>query len=232
MDGNYYLSSSATLGVPVAPLRSNLNITAGLNYSSQPGFANGLKNVAYTTSPNGGATLSSNVSEKLDFTLNYRATYNLVKNTLEDRNNNNYFQHTASFSGTWITWQDITLRGSASYDQYRGLSDGYNQEYLRIDASLGKKFLKSKNAELRLSVYDLLNQAKSYNRNVTAEYIEDASSKILSRYFMLTFVYTLRSFGTPPQRNSDNQEGGGERRFRDGGGGRFPRDGSGRMPMM
>jgi hypothetical protein len=119
-----------------------------------------------------------------------------------------------------------TLRGAAAYSLYSGLSEGYNQEYLRIDASLGKKFLKGKNAELRISVYDLLNQAKSYNRSVTADYIEDSSSSILSRYFMLSFVYSLRNFSgqQPPRDNA--QEGDGERRRRDGGGrmrdGRFP----------
>ena len=226
MNGYYSLRSSATLGVPIALVRSNLNLTAGLSYTSQPGFANGLENIAKITAPSGGATLSSNVSEKLDFTLGYFVTYNVVKNTLPTTTDNSYRQHSANFSGTWITWQDITLRGAAAYSLYSGLSEGYNQEYLRIDASLGKKFLKGKNAELRISVYDLLNQAKSYNRSVTADYIEDSSSSILSRYFMLSFVYSLRNFSgqQPPRDNA--QEGDGERRRRDGGGrmrdGRFP----------
>ncbi len=224
MNGYYSLRTSATIGVPVALIRSNLNFTAALGYTSQPGFANGLKNIAYTTSPSGGATLSSNISEKLDFTLSYRATYNIVKNTLEERVDNSYFQHSANFSGTWITWKDITLRGTASYDQYRGLSENYNQEYLRIDASIGKKFLKNKNAELRFSVYDLLNQAKSYSRNVTAEYVEDAISNVLTRYYMLTLTYTLRNFGTPPSRENRDGE---RRNFREGGGGRPPGGGRG-----
>ncbi|MDR2938295.1 MAG: TonB-dependent receptor [Prevotellaceae bacterium] len=206
MNGYYSLRTSATVGFPLNQIKCNLNLTGALGFSRQPGFANGEKNVAYTTSPTGGATLSSNISEKIDFTVSYRATYNFVKNTLETSVNNNYFRHGASLSGTWITWNDITLRGSANYDQNLGLSEGYNQEYLRIDASVGKKFLKNKNAELRLAVYDLLNQSKNYNRNITAEYIEDVSSQVLSRYFMLSFVYTLRSFGTPPSR--EGREGG------------------------
>jgi hypothetical protein len=219
VNGYYGLSSSATLGVPIGFMRSNLNLTAELNFENQPGFVDGEKNTARTIMPIGGATLSSNISEKIDFTLSYRARYENVKNTLANNDNNNYFRHTANFSGTWVTWQDITLRGTATYEQDRRLSTDYNQEFLRIDASLGKKFLKSKNAELRLSVFDLLNQAKNYNRNVTAEYIEDSRSNILTRYFMLPFVYSLRNFRgqQPPRENA--QEGEGERRRREGGGG-------------
>jgi hypothetical protein len=219
MDGYYNLLSSATLGVPIniSGFKSNLNLNAGLGFSNRPGFVNGLKNTAKTTSPSGGATLSSNISEKIDFTLSHNASYDMVKNELVDRNDNE-FRHTANFSGTWVTWKDITLRSTAAYEQR--VSENSNLEFLRIDASLGKKFLKSKNAELRFSVYDILNQAKSYNRRVEAEYVEDSRNRILSRYFMLSFVYTLRNFGgqQPPQLDSNTPPGGERPRFPGGGG--------------
>jgi hypothetical protein len=65
-------------------------------------------------------------------------------------------------------------------------------------------------------VFDLLKQNRSITRNVTETYIEDAQNQVLQQYFMLTFTYTLRTFGTAPVRN-DNMRGnwGGDR----GGGG-------------
>jgi hypothetical protein len=223
VDGFWNTRAMATLGVPVGVVKSNMNLSAGFSYMRIPGFVNGASNIANTISPNAGAALSSNISEKVDFMLSYNATYNIVKNTLEEQNSN-YFKHNASFTGTWITWKGITLQGVANYEQYKGLSAGYDQEYLRLDASIGKKFLADNRAEIKFSVYDMLNQAKNYSRSVTESYIEDSGNRILSRYFMLSLVYSLRNFGTPPSRQNNNDTygpppGGGG--FRRGEGPRF-----------
>ena len=60
---------------------------------------------------------------------------------------------------------------------------------------IGKKFLKNKAAELKLSVFDLLKQNQSISRTVEANYIEDTQSQVLQQYFMLTFTYSLKNFG-------------------------------------
>jgi hypothetical protein len=62
---------------------------------------------------------------------------------------------------------------------------------------VGKKFLKNKQGELRLSVFDLLKQNQSIVRTVTDTYIEDVQNQVLQQYFMLTFSYKLKNFGTP-----------------------------------
>jgi hypothetical protein len=54
--------------------------------------------------------------------------------------------------------------------------------------------MEKKAAELKVSVFDLLNQNNSISRTVTETYIEDNVTRVLNRYFMLTFTYTLRKF--------------------------------------
>ena len=49
-------------------------------------------------------------------------------------------------------------------------------------------------AEVKLSVFDILNQNNSISRTVTETYIEDTRSNVLNRYFMLTFTYNIRKF--------------------------------------
>jgi hypothetical protein len=60
---------------------------------------------------------------------------------------------------------------------------------------VGLDLFKQKQATLKFSVYDLLNQNISVRRNITDTYIEDTQTIILHRYFMLKFIYNLRKFG-------------------------------------
>ena len=66
-------------------------------------------------------------------------------------------------------------------------------------------------------MFDLLKQNQSLVRTITGSYIEDAQSQVLQQYFMLTFTYKLKNFGTASARQ--NNQGG----FNRGGmGGGFP----------
>ena len=75
--------------------------------------------------------------------------------------------------------------------------------------------MKKQVGELKLSVFDLLRQNQSIVRTVTGNYIQDAQTQVLKQYFMLTFTYKLKNFGTI-KTNQFNREGGG-RQFRPGG---------------
>ena len=61
---------------------------------------------------------------------------------------------------------------------------------------------KKQQGELKLSVFDLLKQNRSIVRNVTDVYIEDVQNEVLRQYFMLTFTYNLRTFGTPASKGA------------------------------
>ncbi|MGL4364789.1 MAG: outer membrane beta-barrel protein, partial [Bacteroidales bacterium] len=207
LDGYWTARSVVNFGVPISPIKSNLNLNTSLNYSRQPGFVNGLENISNAYNLTGGLVLSSNISENVDFTVSYNATYNITQNSLQSKQNDTYFRHNANLKGDFIIWKGISLQVITAYDQYRGLAEGYNQEYVRLDASIGKKFLKGNRGELKFFVYDILNQNQSYGRSITESYIEDWSTNVLSRYFLLSFTYTLRNIGNAPKAKYDAPEG-------------------------
>jgi hypothetical protein len=73
-----------------------------------------------------------------------------------------------------------------------------------LNVGFAKQFLKNKAAELRLTVYDLLNQNVAIQRTVNENYVQDIQTKTLTRYVLLTFTYNLRSF----QGSQQNRRGG------------------------
>ena len=197
-----YISARSffTFGLPLKFIKSNLNWNAGLSYSNIPGLINKVSNISKAWSYNLGGVLSSNISQYIDFTVSYAANINKITNSIQPNLNNDYFTQTASFAGNFLTKAGWFIQMDVTNQYYKGLSSGFNQDYWLWNGSVGKKFLKGQNGELKLSVFDILQQNQSITRNTDATYIEDIQNQVLRQYFMLTFSYKLKNFGTAAAR--------------------------------
>jgi outer membrane receptor protein involved in Fe transport len=231
VDGSWNARSFIAYGKPIAPLKLNVNVNTGFNYVRSPGRINNVANFSNTYAISQGLVISSNVSEKLDFTVSYSGNYNIVRNTIQPKLNNNFYTSGISGRVNWIFGKGFVVQTDINNQSYRGLGEGYNRNFTLWNASVGKKFLKNNAGELKLTVFDILKQNNSINTNTTETYIQYVSSQVLTQYAMLTFTYTLRNFGKMPERNQDRRrdfEGGG---FPGGGrgqgGGGFPGGGGG-----
>jgi hypothetical protein len=194
LDGYRSISTFCTYGFPFDLIRTNVNLNLGFNYTRTPGLVNTVLNASnlYTYSP--GIVLGSNISENVDFTLSYTANFNRTKNTVRVQLDNNYYSHTAGIKFNSIFWDGIVFRNELNNTLYSGLGAGLDRNYVLWNVSIGKKLFANDRGELLLTVYDVLNQNRSQSRTVTETYIEDATTNVLKRYFMLTFTYNLRSF--------------------------------------
>jgi hypothetical protein len=219
LDGYMNLRSFVTFAVPVKFIKSNFNLNGGVTYSKLPGQINyqqsESKNYTYTL----GTVIASNVSQYVDFTVSYSANFSKVKNKFQPDLNNDYFSHVAGAQLNLLSKQGWFFQNDLNNQWYNGLTAGFNQNYWLWNMSAGKKFLKSRKAELKLSVFDLLKQNRSITRNVTESYIQDVRNEVLRQYFMLTFMYNLRNFGKgTPNNMRSNDNPNRERMFNNPGG--------------
>ena len=181
---------------------------------------NGGLNYARTPSVGGGLTLSSNISERLDFTVSSNTQFTRVSNTLRVTANNEYVNQTSSLRLSWVVGPGIAVKTDLSHQLYSGLTAGYNQNYVLWNASVGKKIFPNQRGEIQLYVYDLLKQNQAIQRTITEAYIEDQRTTVLQRYAMVVFTYNLRrGTGAPAL---DDRGPDGERRPNFGPGGRPP----------
>jgi uncharacterized membrane protein YgcG len=224
VDGSWNARTFLTYGKPVAPLKLNLNLTTGFNYVRAPGLINDISNFSNTYAMSQGLVVSSNISDKLDFTVSYSGNYNIVRNTIQPNLNNNYYTQGITGRVNWIFGKGFVFQTDINNQTYRGLGEGYNQTFTLWNASVGKKFLKNNAGELKLTVFDILKQNNSISTNVTETYIQNVSNRVLTQYAMLTFTYTLRNFGKMPvQDDNRRQFDRGEGDFQRGGDGMGPR---------
>jgi uncharacterized membrane protein YgcG len=200
LDGYRSLRSFLTFAVPMKFIKSNFNLNGGVTFSKLPGIINGLQNETDNTTYTAGAVIASNVSQYVDFTVSYSANFNNVKNQLQPASNDHYFQHVAGLQMNLLSKSGWFFQNDLNNQYYSGLSAGFNQDYWLWNMSAGKKILKDQKGELKLSVFDLLKQNRSITRDVTSEYIQDVQNQVLQQYFMLTFTYNLRNFGTAAAR--------------------------------
>ena len=194
-DYSYSLRTFVNAGLPIELIRCNLNLNTSFNFSLTPGQVNEVKNFSKSYSINQGAMINSNISEEIDFRLSYSPTYNITKNDKQPELNREYFVHNASAGIYWMFLERFFIKSDFGYYFNQGISKDLKREYYLWSGSLGVKLFENKSGELRFDTFDILDQNKSLNRVITESYIEDKSTIVLRRYFMLSFVYNLRMFG-------------------------------------
>lgn len=194
LDGYYNLRSFVTYGFPVTPIKSNLNIDFTANHTHTPGLINEEMNYANNSNTGIGLTLSSNISERVDFTISSRSNFNFVENTLQSASNSNYLNQKTKLKFGWVLGDGFVFRTDVTHDYYDGLAEDFDQNYVLWNLSVGKKIFKNDRGEISLTVFDLLNQNNALSRNITEVYTEDIQTNVLQQYAMLSFKYDLRHF--------------------------------------
>ena len=115
--------------------------------------------------------------------VNERSRYSLDPSANKDTWR--FVQHFDALYETLHGWE---FKTSLYYYHFRGYSAGYNDPYCFWDVNISKNI---KAFTLSLGVTDLLNQERSQQRSVSAEYIEDSYGLIMGRYAMFSVKWNF-----------------------------------------
>ena len=209
MDGFTSLRTQISYGFPVSAIKCNLNLSAGVNWSRTPSKIN--NELTYTNNMGYDAMLSlgSNISENVDFTIQWNGTFNDATQTMANLSGvrNQYFSHVASGTLKWVFWKGFTLTAAVNYNQYIGFTNNYNEDYLICNVYLGKKLFKNQLGEVLIGVNDILNQNTAFVRTVGSGYTQNSWNSVIGRYFTVQFNYNLRYFGKNASKDMSKYEG-------------------------
>lgn len=205
LDGYFSLRSFINYTFPIKKIKTNLSVNVSGNYNNVPGMINTNINYAKTATGGLGLVFSSNISEKFDFTLSSNSSYSQINNTLQTSSNTTYLTQQSKLKLTANPWKGLVLQSEYTNTYYSGLTSAFNQSISLWNAGIGYKFLKDKQAELRVTVYDILNQNNSISRTNTDSYIQDSQTNVLNRYYMLTFTYNFKKYFAKKEVNASEK---------------------------
>src|SRR5205823_2485832 len=171
--------------------KTNLNLSTNLTHNQGTSFINRQSNRATNWLIGQGATISSNFTEKLDLNLSGNINWQSAKYSLQPQQNTTFLNQTVTLDVYYQLPLNFTFSTNVYFNHYGGSSANYDQSYTLWNATLARQLFKQKQGELRFQAFDLLNQNQSIVRNVTDTYTEEVRSRVLNRYFMISFVYNL-----------------------------------------
>ncbi|PZX57993.1 TonB-dependent receptor [Algoriphagus chordae] len=198
LDGNFSSRMFMTYGAPIKGIKTNINLNTRVGFSRSPGLINGEKNINENIDLGQGITFTSNISKDFDFTISTTGTYTIVNSSLQENLNNNYYIQESNLR-LYYSPNDgkLFVGNTVNNSLYRGLSEGFDQSVWLWNMEAGYRFAKNNKAELKLVIFDLLNQNNSITRTISDVSVSDVYTNVLTRYGMLTFTYILGNFKQP-----------------------------------
>ena len=191
VDGVYNLNNDLSFGWPLRFIKATLNFNTGFGYSKSIQFINTVRNNIFNISVDPGIEISKSFKDKIDLTLSGGFTSTGAKYSLQSSLNNKYFTQDYGIDVGWQLPKSFYLSTDFRYTINSQRAEGYNARVPLWNASFSKLFLKYNRGELKLSVHDILNENEAIVRYTNANYIEDQNNRVLRRYFLLGFTYSL-----------------------------------------
>jgi hypothetical protein len=220
MDGQWSARFGVDYGFPIKFLSSNFNIEAGVNYQEAPSqigkWAEGMPAPVYQTNylrelnPNVELTLGSNISERVDFRVDYDFGYNRTRNSYFEGADNEDLEHEIDLEFKFVLPAYFTIAGNAEWSYRRSIAgQDFTREYFVANAAVGKKIFRSRQGEISLVVNDIFNQNIGFRRTAAAQYIQNRTNSVIGRYVGLKFTWNIRRFGKNGSTNMDLYNTGG-----------------------
>ncbi|GAB3942865.1 TonB-dependent receptor [Spirosoma harenae] len=194
--GGFWSANGAmSIGRTLQPSKLGLTFSTNIGLSRSISFINDQTNETQNTSIGQGVRLQSNFNNTLEYGISGNLTYQTATYSLLPKQNTAFWSQYATADLFWKLPFRFVLTSDLTYTGTTGRASGYNQQFMLWNVALAKQFFKGNTGELRLQVFDVLNQNRSLIRNTSDTYIEDIQSRILRRYLLVSFVYNLRKFG-------------------------------------
>ncbi len=199
-DGAYAFRARNSYGLPIKKWKLNLNFNTNVFYNNNYVILNEelLNDISYGFSQSFG--VNSNIKKKYVLGLNYHINANYYENMAARVKKYNVYVHRVSNNTTIELPKRFVLTSNLSYFFDTGFEESEPIKMTLWSASIGYKLFKKQNAEIALKGFDLLNNAKNVRRSVNDEAVTDVVSNTLTRYFLMSFSYNLRQFGSAQNR--------------------------------
>lgn len=176
-----------------ASLRPSVFVGSAKNKISINNLLSGQNNF------NVGPAFSVNFNYKDKIEVNQRYSLNYRKTTYDNKiqyRDIEVVTHTLESEVIIRMPKHVVWENLINYRYNPQVAQGFRKNSVRWNAGVSYLFLKEDKGQFKLSVFDLLKQNINVTRSTGENYLSDTQSTTLTRYFMLSFIYNLRTFSS------------------------------------
>lgn len=198
VQGNFNYNANLYYGMEVY---KGINIGAGLNgsVSRYVNKVNGVRNVNDNTSLGYSAQLNYWGDKWYSFYLNFNASNNTTVSSIRPGTSTNYWNYAINGRPELKfkkikTFVDLNIDANI-YQKSKVFPDQRNIYIL--SPSVRKVLGKTDSWEMKLYVFDMLNQNNYVQRNISSNFISEVSNNGVKRYVMFSLIYNFSKNGKP-----------------------------------
>jgi hypothetical protein len=179
-------------------VNKNFQFTYGFNYNIDFSrnflIVNDRKSYVKTLNVGPGANFSLNWKDKIEFNINHYRNFN--RTNYESKSFTNLRINSYSVNSELVIRvpKNFVWESSIRYNYNSQAAPGIQRTTALWNGALTYLFLKDQKGQLKLSVFDILNQNINMYRTSSENYITDRQINMLQQYFLLTFTYNIRNF--------------------------------------
>lgn len=195
VDRDFLLTSFISFSRPIKPLGIKFRFKTNFTFNQGLLFVNAVENEVNRYFGTIDLRLENRRKTWLDLGVGAKYGFNWTAYSINQEQNQQFFTPELYSDLSIDFLKKINLSTAFSYTFYRGQAFEGNQEVPLWQASLSLNFLKFDRGQLKLSVFDILNQNQGIQRNSQFNFIQEQQSNVLGRYVMATFTFSLNKFG-------------------------------------
>lgn len=193
---DWRISQSGEFSAPVRPLGMKFSMSGNSTFNRGILPVNGTQNSTDRWTNGAGFSVENRKKQVIDLQVGARMSLNFTSYSENSELDQSFLQsnyYTDLLVNLGETW---ALSTSFDYILYSGEAFASGQNIPLWQAQLSKLFLRNDKGQLKLTVFDLLNQNRGFTRNSALNYVEELRSNALGRYLMLSFTYSLTALGS------------------------------------
>ena len=196
INGNWDAQLRGMFNTPLRNKKFTIASFGTVSYQNLESYTNDDRNTTkyFTVSDRANVNYRSDL---FDVGINGSLSYQNVNNKLQPQNNRNTYDYSAGGYTSWYLPYNLTVESDISWQARSGYNAGYNTSQTIWNAAISKQIFNSKTAgagTLKLRIYDILQDRKSYNYNVGNGFVTNRESTTLTSFFMCSFIYKFQKF--------------------------------------
>ncbi|MDW3648673.1 MAG: TonB-dependent receptor [Bacteroidia bacterium] len=203
VDNDLRVTTYLNFSTPIKPLGIKIGLNGNVTAMRSFLFLNEVENLVNRLNSSVGLRIDNRNKDVIDISVGATFGHNLTDYSVSSELNRTFLNQ--SYNATLILNLGKSWNVETDIDYNIYTDDEFGQQSIPLwRASISRFILKNNRGQLKLSAFDMLQRNLGFSRNSNFNYIEEISTATLSRYFLLSFTYSLSRVGL----KSEGQGGG------------------------